>query len=513
MRHLTTEELLRHFDGELIPERAEHIDRCGFCQEAMVGLQSLLYEVELALKRSVPAEPAALREASLERLRGSMRPLAPVVGFPQWRRPAYGIAATILMAALGGYMALNSPPVAVEQAGDQGQASQTRLSADLAPVPAGQPTEPAAASDENLAAMIPASVLSVAAETAPSTPERFAFSFATTTSPDPVAALDDEAPALEIAWSGAASRLAPFMNPAGPISQPLASGVFEPFESARGVPATVETASTVVDGHWLLAKAGVWREDLRPAPRNGRLTFVGTVEDETSRRRVVDALSRTAGEVDIAFDVRSRRADHPVTTQSSLLSAAAARPSDRPSGGVVRTSLLSHFSDAARRSFQTPEPSLLEAELDRYVSGIFRGQSRLLSHAYALNDVLSSIERDHVERLAPETKRRLREVIRLHLSALRDEEAALYDRLSEVLPRRYWAYRADKAAVRAEAVWLKQGKALLDDALQLDSTLTSLFGALPGTVHADQVNHSCGELLSRLRGHIAHLKAPLETLQ
>ena len=479
----------------------------------MVGLQSLLYEVELELKRTVPAEPAALREASLERLRGSMRPLPPIVGFPQWRRPAYGIAATILMAALGGYMALNSPPVAVEHSGDQDQVSDAQLSADLALVPAGQPTESETASDQNLTAPIPAVAPTAETETVSLTPERFAFSFTTATSPVPVAALDDEAPAIEMAWSGPTNRLVPLMNPAAPISLPLVSPVLESVELTRPVPATVETASTVVDGHWLLAKAGVWREDLRPEPRNGRLTFVGTVEDETSRRRVVDALSRTAGEVEIAFDVRSRRADHPLTTQSSLLSAAVVRPSDRPSGGVVRTSLLSHFSDAARRSFQTPGPSLLEAELDRYVSGIFRGQSRLLSHAYALNGVLSSIESDHVEQLAPETKRRLREVIRLHLSALRDEEAALYDRLSEVLPRRYWAYRADRAAVRAEAAWLKQGKALLDDALRLDSTLTSLFGAVPGTVRADQVNHSCGELLSRLRGHITHLKAPLETLQ
>ncbi len=509
MRHLTTEELLRHFDGELIPQRAEHIHRCAFCQEAMVGLQSLLYEVELELKRSVPAEPAALREASLERLRGKMRPLVPIVGFPQWRRPAYGIAATILMAALGGYMALNSPPVALEQAGDQDQVSETRLSADLAPVPAAQPARSATASDENLTAPMPA----VAVETPLLLPERFAFSFTSTTSPAPPAALDNEAPMLEIAWSGPTNQLVPLMDPAASISLPLAPPVLESFEPTRPVPATVETASTVVDGHWLLAKAGVWREDLRPEPRNGRLTFVGTVEDETSRRRVVDALSRTAAETDIAFDVRSRRDDRSATTEPSVRLAFGARPSDRPSGGVVRTSLLSHFSDAARRSFQTPEPSLLEAELDRYVSGIFRGQSRLLSHAYALNSILSSVESDHVEQLAPETKRRLREVIRLHLSALRDEEAALYDRLSEVLPRRYWAYRADKATVHAEAAWLKQGKALLADALQLDSTLTSLFGAVPGTVRADQVNHSCGELLSRLRGHIAHLKAPLETLQ
>ena len=82
-----------------------------------------------------------------------------------------------------------------------------------------------------------------------------------------------------------------------------------------------------------------------------------------------------------------------------------------------------------------------------------------------------------------------------------------------MLPRRYWAYRAGHSSAAGEADWLKEGKALLDDALRLDSTLTSLFGALPGTVRADQENHSCGELLSSIRGHLAHFKAPLETLQ
>ena len=512
MRHLTTEELLRHFDGEWIPQRAEHIDRCAFCQDAMVGLQALLYEVELELKRSVPAAPAALREASLERLRGSMRPLPLVVGFPHWRRPAYGIAATILMAALGGYLAFNSPPSAVQQAGNLNPDRESGLPAELSPVPTAAPVESVTRPSANFPATASAPIPSVVAAAEPATPERFAISFAATTSPAAVAALAEEAPVLEAARNGAPGRLVAFMNPVGPISQPPAPPAPEPFEAAPAPSATVEAASAVVEGHWLLAKAGVWQEDLRPRPRNGRLHFVGTVEDEASRLRVVKALSRAAGETAIAFDLRPRDAQH-LGTRPANFALASPRPSARPSGGIVRTSLLSHFSDAARRSFLTPEPALLEAELDRYVSGIFRGQSRLLAHAYALNRVLSGLEREHVDQLAPETKRRLREVIRLHLSALRDEEAALYDRLSEVLPRRYWAYRADKSSAAGEADWLKEGKALVDDALRLDSTLTSLFAALPGTVRADQENHSCGELLSSIRSHVAHFKAPLETLQ
>ncbi len=510
MRHLTTEELLRHFDGELIPERAEHIDRCIFCQEAMVGLQSLLYEVELELKRSVPAEPGALREASLERLRGSMRPLAPVVGFPQWRRPAYGIAATILMAALGGYLALNSPPDAVQQAADLSLENEPRLSAEFSPEPSATPIGSVAGPIADIPSPTLVPVVSSVAALAPTIPERFAAGFPVPASPPQAITLADQAPTLKIASGSSTTRLAAFMNPVGPIAQPLPPAMREPFEFAPPLPVSAETAATIVDGYWLLAKANVWQEDLRPEPRNGRLQFVGTVENEASRRRVVKALARAAGETEIAFDLRGRNEDDPAPR---LITLATPRPSDRPSGGIVRTSLLSHFSDAARRSFLTPEPALLEAELDRYVSGIFRGQSRLLAHAYALNRVLSGLEREHVDQLAPETKRRLREVIRLHLSALRDEEAALYDRLSEVLPRRYWAYRADTSSAQGEADWLKEGKALVDYALRLDFTLTSLFSAVPGTVSADQANHSCGELLSGIRGHLAHLKAPLETLQ
>ena len=509
MRHLTTEELLRHFDGELIPE---HIDRCAFCQEAMVGLQALLYEVQLELKRSVPAEPALLREASLERLRGEMRPPAPVVAFPEWRRPAYGIAATILMAALGGYLALNSSSSSVDQTAVAALrvSDEVRESTDFASAPARSIAAVSSSTTPSPTSVAPTPIAAVVEVPAA---ERFVLPYEAAQPAEPVALA--EAPTFEIAWNGSPSPFQTWTNPNSPVPEPLAAAASEVFESAPVAPVTVETASAAVEGHWLLAKAGVWQEDIRPELRpelpNARLYFVGTVEDEATRRRVIQSLSRAASETEIAFDLRPR--DKETLLTRTTFAAETPRPSQSPSGGVVRTSLLAHFSDAARRSFQTPEPSLLEAELDRYVSDIFRGQSRLLAHSYALNHVLGGLGSEQVDQFAPKTKHRLRDLIRLHLSALRDEEAALYDRLSEVLPRRYWAYRADKAAAGGEVDWLQQGKALLADALQLDSTLTSLFNGVPGTVRADQVNRSCGELLSRLRGHIAHFKAPLEALQ
>ena len=472
----------------------------------MVGVQALLYEIELDLKRSAPAESAALREASLQRLRGAMRPPAPVVEFPAWRRPAYGIAATILMAALGGYMVLNSPPGALDDGGEPRQSAALEPTAAVSlPDPLGS-SRPIAAAP---AAQVPAPSAEAAAKT--QTVERFRIDFAAAPPLPRPAELVGQAPALELVGNGVPSSLA-FVNPsesAGPILPPLAARPMERFDSAPE-PATVETASILVEGHWLLAQAGVWQEDLRPEHRNGRLYFVGTVEDEASYRRVSTALGKTAGSTEIAFDLRSRDAEK---TAIPPAAPSGAHPSQRPSGGMVRTSLLSHFGDAARRSFQPLEPSLLEAELDRYVSGVFRGQSRLLAHAYALQVVLSGMERTHVDSFPPETRQRLREVIRLHWLALRDEEAHLYDRLSEVLPRRYWAYRVDKSSAQAETDWLDEGQAILDDALRLDSMLTSLFGAAPATVRADQPHLSCGELLAGLRSHLAHLKRPLDSLQ
>ena len=97
--------------------------------------------------------------------------------------------------------------------------------------------------------------------------------------------------------------------------------------------------------------------------------------------------------------------------------------------------------------------------------------------------------------------------------ALQDGEADLYDQLSEVLPRRYWAYNVGKVGKHTESAWLEEGKALLENVLVLDSRLTSLLSALPGTVSSDIVHYSCGEILGNIRDHLKHLRASLKTLQ
>ena len=472
-----------------------------------MDLRALLHEIELGLKRSVPAEPEALRAAAFERLRSSMLPQfseIPVRTAPGWLRPSYGIAATILVAALGGYVVFNS------QSDFRNQGNHIARLVKSNAVPTVTPTVPGAASSRTaptFAATALASTPMPPVEVQPV--ERFAIRFETPSLPASTGTFTGKGPSLKVVWSGAPSQSMASVISGGQIVRPVE--VERPNSSDST--GTAETIAITVDGHWLLVMAGVWEEDLRPESRNGRLHIVGTVENEVTRHRVMKALSKQFGQKELAFDLSSRGAvkvpygGWPAFTEAGIQS------SSRPSGGIVRTSLLSHFRDAARRSFQAPESSLLEAELDRYVSRIFRGQSRLLAHAYALNAVLGSIHLEYVDRLPSKTKHRLGEVVGFHFSALRDEEAALYDQLSEVLPRRYWAYEVNELSEHARANWLKEGKALLDDALKLDSTLTSLLGALPETVAANDAHHSCAGLLRSIRSHLGHLKTPLKTLQ
>ena len=475
-----------------------------------MDVQAFLYEIELELKRSVPAESAALQEASFERLRGSMLPQfseMPVRTAPEWLRPSWGIAATILVAALGGYVVFNSQSDSLNQGDDVARLAKLNSVPVVAPtvsVAASSPTAP------TFASKVLASTPMPPVEIQPV--ERFAISFKAPPLPASTGTFIGEPPSSEVVWSSAPRQSVASIVSGQRIVHSLEVKELNSSDSTDFT-ATAETIAITVYGHWLLAMAGVWEEDLRPEFRNDRLYIIGTVENEATRRRVVKALSEKAGQKELVFDLSSRGAVEAPHGGWGTFAEAGIQSSSRPGGGIVRTSLLSHFRDAARRSFQVPEPSLLEAELDLYVSRIFRGQSRLLAHAYALNAVLGSVHLEYVDKLPSETRRRLGEALGFHFSALRDEEAALYDRLSEVLPRRYWAYEADKLSEHAGADWLKEGKALLGDALRLDSTLTSLLGALPETVAVNEVHHSCGGLLRSIRNHLRHLKAPLKTLQ
>ena len=179
-----------------------------------------------------------------------------------------------------------------------------------------------------------------------------------------------------------------------------------------------------------------------------------------------------------------------------------AQGSNGPLGGMVRNSLLAHYRDAARRSFQSPTSSLLEGELDRYVSDVLRNDSELLSHVHAVNSALSGADASQLARSSE-----LGREIRTHLDGIANREAAIYASLSEVLPRRYWTYRAEVNDAPAGAVDpLIESNELLADALGLDETLTTLFVIKSATVDASGNEHSCGERLARIRSHVARLR-------
>jgi hypothetical protein len=183
-----------------------------------------------------------------------------------------------------------------------------------------------------------------------------------------------------------------------------------------------------------------------------------------------------------------------------------------PAGGTVRRSLLGHFSDAARQSFVSPQPTALEAEVVRYVSEVYRSQSDLLSHAYALQRFLDRVDVARLESADPQTTRRFRDLVRFHLRALDDGEAAIYDRLSEALPRKVWSHRGEGDDSGEAPDWSDESQNLLQDTLELDSNLTALFGTSSLTLDAKDPEQSCGELLNRIRTRIQRIKTRTQAL-
>ena len=480
----------------------------------MAELESWLYEVERDLRASVSEEAPELRAASWERLQEALYPAKPVIAFPVRWSPAYAVAAGLVIAALGGYLAFRAPqPSAPLQLAEE-TAVESVVPAPESAVTA--PGEVALVRDQApVAASRPALALSTAViqpteRTAPRA--RFEIAALTRASRPPESqVLSLPAPALTVSVS-LMLVMPGTVNPE-PLDPPL---VLEPRNTlaasapVEAAPLTAEEAPLVLAGHRILNRAGVWQEDIRPVHRAGVLSFEGTVENAEARQRVTREIQRAAGGRQISFVLLERQKEDAANTEPLL---ASANQTIRASGGVVRASLLSHFSDAARRSFQAPEPAALESELDRYVSDVFRGQSRLLSHVYALNGVLTSFDARLISQLEPKDVDSFRQVAAFHASAIREHEASIYDRLSETLPRRFWTYRAGKKDIPGESGWRRESQLLLNDALELGATLHALLVTPETSIDTSDVNLSCGELLARIRTRIARLQAPIQALQ
>ena len=487
----------------------------------MVELQSWAYEVERNLRASVPEEAPELQAASWERLQEAIYPVTkPLIAFPVRWSPAYAVAAGLAIAVLGGYLAFRAPQPSVPV-----QLAEEALVEQAAPAPesvAAEPVEIAVVHQEPapaVSAPVEAASTAVAASTPPikrterAPRARFEMAALTRASDAPESQVPFlQAPALGVSSSRPLITLETLHLSA--VKEPANTLVVStPAETAplTVAPLSKDDAPFVLAGHRILNKAGVWQEDIRPVHRAGVVSFEGTVENAEVRDRVTREIRRAAGEWQVNFELRERQEDS--ADALTLLASANQTAAARASGGAVRSSLLSHFGDAARRSFQTPEPSALESELDRYMSDVFRSQSRLLSHVYALNGVLTTFNASLVNRLESADVDTFRQVVGFHATAIRQHEARIYDRLSEALPRRFWTYRAAKNEVLGETDWSRESQQLLNDALELDATLNALLVAPETSIDTSDANLSCGELLGRIRTRTTRLEAPIQALQ
>jgi hypothetical protein len=531
VRHLSTEELLLHCDGTLAPELAVHLDECPGCRDSWFQVQAVLFEAEEVLRGSVPEEPLDQRIASRLNLERALYPPKTSAGFPLRWSMVYSVAAALTITVLGGYLSTrqhapeSSELAAVSQA--PAVSSEPRIVPERsAPSPAALDNARQAAanagpsgpsSDVLVAESIPAPVVPAArqdeTESVPGQPEAQPVRFELS------APGDTQIEAKQVAWVAPpkvattspsnvpVAALLP--TPPVPTFRTVVLGA-APTDSALARVSGPEAFSKVIEGYWLLTEAKVWEEDLQPVWTSRGLVIEGTVEDEAVRQHVEAALLRQTSQPP-TFHL-SLREDLPTPQPRARRARVVQAVYSGPAGGTVRRSLLGHFSDAARQSFVSPQPTALEAEVVRYVSEVYRSQSDLLSHAYALQRFLDRVDVARLESADPQTTRRFRDLVRFHLRALDDGEAAIYDRLSEALPRKVWSHRGEGDDSGEAPDWSDESQNLLQDTLELDSNLTALFGTSSLTLDAKDPEQSCGELLNRIRTRIQRIKTRTQAL-
>ena len=521
--HLSTEQLLLQCDGRLSSGPAAHLDVCERCSCALVELTAVLHQAELELRASVPEETSESHRASWAALESRLQTIEVAGGevkpFPLRWATLYAAAAALGFVVIGGYLSLEffgapmqapeeiagivepaAAPVeaqpVVQEPGRTGEGAAIE-----APTPApNQPrTEP----------VQPAVVEPTSQEPLP-VPTRFELAEprGVIQRPASVVAAEFSAPALELG-SRSSVVLASVLSMTSASAEPA---VYEPVRSQRrqGLANLSPTAAeAVINGHWMLYEGDVWREDIIPVWTAAGLVLRGTVENEAARERVLAAIGRTKGGSDVAVELQPRD----VKSGTSTASLSSTRMEQYPLGGAVRNSLLTHFGDTARRSFVASEPSVLQGEIDHFVNEVFQSQSELLSHAYALKNVLGPVDREQMRALGLDARAKVQKLARFHLNAVNGAQARIYDRLSETLPRKFWSYRASKSSLAPKPDWRSEVATLLGDTLELDSTLTALLSTPESTVDASDSNLSCGFLLSRIRGRVRHLRAGTDSLR
>lgn len=516
--HLDTEDLLLSVENQLGGEREEHLKACVACQDRAAGLHVQLAEIECELHARLALElPADRRAAALSALRERLAreveiqtvaaqrwnwvpsfrlPALPKLELP--RMPAFApYAAAGALACLVAWVGWNavSGPVGIETSPAtraEVAVAQTEPVTDAIADPA--QAQPARLPANPVATARPARFDGIPAGGPVSHPESL-LEFAAIPAPR----LPLEVPATPALALEPLPTLASLPAPQAIAPRYLASAVRIPLPG-RMPPPALDSPAAVVEGNWLLAKAGLWRQGLEAGGSEGAIRFSGTVRNESERADVERKLRAAASGQPVEFALALRSGG-----TAALDGARSVRKAGRPSGGMVRNSLLQHYEDAARRSFQMLDQGLLEGELDRYVSDIFRHEADLLAHVHALHRMLNRSGGG-----AGADASSLRQVARFHLDGIARHEKDIYDQLSEALPRTYWAHRGVRNRPSTEAGLGGLSRGLLKDALALDRALTGMFFGSGEALDARTSNLSSADLLLSVRQHVGHLRAALK---
>ncbi len=489
--HLSTEDLLLSVEDSLGTANRAHLSACGPCRSRAAEIHVQLAEIEYALHRQTAfVLPAERRAAALVALRAQLkrevkRQKAEAGRHWNWlprfslpRAPAFAsYAAAFAAACLLAWVGWNavSPPERP------------------APAPVAEAIAPEAVASDSRTAI-------AAREMLPLQPlERFELASANRALPAPMVALVGQpAPAVEaldFPLDSVAIEL-PQRSDLPTPPTPAANAFAVPLP-ARIAPPAPDSPDSAIEGNWILARTGLWKESLQAGGSNGRLRFTGSVANESDRLRIESALRAAADGRPVDFSI-SVRGSRKAALQNPLRAAVGA---SRPAGGLVRNSLLQHYEDSARRSFQPLDASLLENELNRYVTGVMRDDAELLAHVHALHSMLNRTGIDEARRTD-----RLRQVLGFHLDAIAKYEKEVGAELSEALERTNWNYRSAKRPPEDFDSLGGTSRELLKDALALDRALTAMFFGISEPLDARAGTLSVGTLLSRIRHHTQRLK-------
>ncbi|MDE0624619.1 MAG: hypothetical protein OXH83_23375 [Bryobacterales bacterium] len=501
--HLSTEDLLLSIENSLSPELEAHLATCAQCQARAADLHVQLASIEYELSRESAFElPLDHKAAALATLRGRLEQeveshRSANTRIWQWMpqiRPfqvpaltPYAAAfAGVCLAAWLGWNAIGTPELPAP--------AITAQLVETALPPATLSAEAPQAAD-----------LEVAAQATP--PERFQWIAAAPRQAAPASMQALIAGAAPDVSAGtvpshlavvALPRLDDLPEPLAPSPTALAEAAPEA-ESAA--PTTVRADPEVLaEGSWMLIKAGLWKASLEASGTAESIRFAGTVASERERARAEKALLAVADGRPIEFDIAVRGARVPADAVPDAVRASRTRSL----GTTVRNALLQHYRDAARRSFQPLDRSMLENELDLYVSDVMRHDADLLAHVHALHNLLS---RTGITEIRDGDS--FRRAARYHLDGIARHEASIHGQLSEALPRRYWAYRGPRVTDSNSSDLQAAGTALLQDALALDQALSSLFFGGSDVLDISEGSLSSASLLARLRQRTRQLRSAI----